>query len=131
MEDPMSGYLRRRREHRTATWKSLAAAIFILAWDAFASLFQYGLKWPVLTAFGAALGCGLAVTAIALAVRASWPRPVPPELADEYRAWQAAGWHAARVHPWWHCDTTGKPHVHLVARGQRRTVLQVGRAAQS
>jgi len=95
----------------TSAW---AKAVYGGALVGYGWLLRHFLGWNWWTAFAVALA-GAALTGIAIeAARDTWPLDVPWDLIDRVEELQGQGWRTARIHPWWHCDSSPRPHVHMV-----------------
>lgn len=92
-------------------------------------LFTEVLHWNGWISMAVSAVCAFTGGVFYLVVRDALPLPLPPELADSYRAYEQAGWRLAKIHPWWRCDDSdSRPHAHLVATDGSRRILTSGPA---
>ena len=103
------------QHHQVRPKTSQANMAVIAVWIGVSALYQYVVSLNAVVAFAWSAVTAAAAGAVIYAVRATWPRPVPPELAEEFAKLQRDGWRRALVHPWWKCDEK-RPHTHLVHR---------------
>lgn len=121
----MNGYAIRVRERERSSKVRRRAPAGGFIWVTSSWIVQHSTHWPHLAVIALSAVIAVVLTIIVLLGRDTWPKPVPPELAERVAKLRQDRWRTARIHPWWRCggEIERQPHVHMISpEGERRVV---------